>query len=666
MKIYEIHNNQIGVSAKWLYLNPVKGGSGLLTKSAYKMAIHYGNLIQLRRGGRSNLALVKFNTDMYNDLYNRIIEIAGQPNVKKLQQNRLEELIEIDHFAEDYYASFRKDNGTPMTFEMQREYVNTASILNGIRTLIEDYLSHARANGQTKARMWKNIGEWVNSLQRFNPHKIPGTYRRIEEKYNTYWTNNERNYDLILDGNLGNSNKLKIKDDIADWWVGMYALPIKTKIEKLMLQYNDIKAKNNWPDLTTEAVRQYLFKADVKRLWYAKRHGKDAWTNKFGYKFKRDYTGAYPNAYWVIDGSKGDLIHYYDNKMKMAALMRVDYLFDVYSEALIGYSFSQSESHVDHFIALKMAAAKTMARPHLLTYDNQSGHVTSRMQSIYSGIVAKNKGTHYPHKAYRHSSPAEGMIGRFQEEYLNQFWFSDKQSPTTRTLDSKPNLDFIKKFKHKLPQQDELIKAFEVAVNDWNNAKHPHFNMSRLEALNTADERIETLDINEMIETFWIEETKGNRYLGDGIHLKLAGQEYTFEVFNSDGSIDTEFRRKYVQDKFIIRYDPEMLDKGIQLWQRHPQTKQMSFVAIAEPKRAYIPIPALQTTAERSQFLQDWKVVDQEWEDANKEMEIIQKRAGISEEKLIADQEFRIKMGGELPKDERNELEAVESFTDRL
>lgn len=657
MTIYEYHNNQIGVRAKWLYTSESKGGSGLLTKSAYDVAIHRHNLITLRRGCVGTPALVKFNEDMYNNLYERIIEIAGKPK-ENIAQNILQDMIEIDHAAEEFYAAYRKENGEPMSFEMQRSYVYTASILNAVRMVIEQHLSKARALGQTKERMWKNITEYINALQKFQPHKIPGTYRRVAEKYKTYWTNNERNYDLILDGNLNNSNKLKIKDEIADWWIAMYALPNKMKIDQLMPQYEAKRNKSNWPALTTEAVRGFLFKPENQKLWYAKRHGKEAWVNKFGYKFKRTYENAFPNAYWVIDGSKGDLLHYYDNKQKMAAKIRVDYLFDVYSEAIIGYSFSETENHIDHFIALKMAAATTMARPKFLTYDNQSGHISARMQSVYSGMVAKDKGTHYPHQPNRHSSPAENLIGRFQKQNLNLFWFSDKQSPTSKTLDSKPNWDFIEKNKHKLPQKEDLIKAFEVAVNAWNNAKHPNHQQTRLEVLNTEDERIERLELNDMLEIFWIEQTKGNRYYGDGIHMKLAGEEYVFEVFHADGSIDLDFRRKYVQDKFIIRYDPEMLDKGIQLWKRDQQTKEMTFIAIAEPKRAFNPIPALQTTGERSQYLQDWEIVNSEYTDTNARMEAIQKRAGINEDTLIADQELLIKMGNYLPKEERNEVEA--------
>ena len=43
-------------------------------------------------------------------------------------------------------------------------------------------------------------------------------------------------------------------------------------------------------------------------------------------------------------------------------------------------------------------------------------------------------------------------------------------------------------------------------------------------------------------------------------------------------------------------------------------------------------------------------------------MEQIQRETGITPEQLIEDQEFKIKMGGKLPKKERNAVEAASVF----
>lgn len=660
MIIYEYHNNQIGVRAKWLYTPKSKGGSGLISKFAYDAAIKRFGLVTLRRGCVGTPALVKFNEDMYNNLYERIIEIAGKPQ-KSITRNILEDLLEIDQKAVSFYSEFRKENGESLTFELQKKYVHTASVLKAIRTLIEEHLSKARALGQTKSRMWKNISEYVNALTKFRPHYLPSTGRRLEGKFNEFINGS---YQALLHGNFNNDNSLLIKGDIADWFLAMYSLPIKIKVAKLMMQYDAIRVENGWPSLTTSAVLLWLNKPENKRKWMISRDGKEEWNKKFGYSVSRDRSRWFPNLYWAMDGSKADVMHFFDNERKMASYMKANYLFDVYSEVIIGYDLAEEEDHVSHFKTLKMGAAFAGHRPYQLVYDNQSGHKSMLMQSVYTRLVAKEGGVHFPTKAYRSSNPAEGLIGRFQQEYFNQLWFSDKQSITARSLDAKPNWDFIKENKHLLPKQDELIKAFKYCVDQWNNAKHPHFNKTRLEVYQEQATQREELDITELVDIFWCEQTQGNRYNGEGITMRLQGKTYKYEVFNKDGSIDRDFRRKYVQERFIIRYDPELMAQGVQLWLKTETGLQ--FVAVAEPKRAFDPVALTQYEGEKSQWSEDFELTSTEPIEALEEIKRIQKRVGITPERMIEDQMLDIKMGGSVPKTRRNTAEAAESAFHKL
>src|SRR5690606_16014198 len=136
-------------------------------------------------------------------------------------------------------------------------------------------------------------------------------------------------------------------------------------------------------------------------------------------------------------------------------------VFDVYSEKIVGYYVgTDHENYTQHFAALKMALGETLQKPALITYDNQGGHKTVEMQDLYDRIVTSNGGVHYPHRANEHGSPVEQLFARFQQEVLNQVWWSDKQGITTRREDSRPNMDFVKAYRHKLKTVEELIEAF--------------------------------------------------------------------------------------------------------------------------------------------------------------------------------------------------------------
>ncbi len=180
-----------------------------------------------------------------------------------------------------------------------------------------------------------------------------------------------------------------------------------------------------------------------------------------------------------IDGSKADLVHNKEEVAhKMGADVKINYVFDIYTEKLLGWDLAMSEDHSSHFRTWKMALETAGVKPMAITYDNQSGHKSEVMQKLYDNIIARG-GTHYPHRAREHGSPVENLIGRFQKQYLNQMWNSDKQSPTSRMNDSKPNIDFIKKFKHKLPKKEEFKAVVAYCVDQWNNAQHPNLGCTR-------------------------------------------------------------------------------------------------------------------------------------------------------------------------------------------
>ena len=381
---------------------------------------------------------------------------------------------------------------------------------------------------------------------------------------------------------------------------------------------------------------------------------------------KRDKTKWFPNIYWAIDGTKLDWIHYEDTSSnKMGAKLRINVIFDVYSEKIIGYSFSETEDHTDHFRAVKMAVNHAEKRPYLFTYDNQSGHKSSKMQELYSNIVAVEGGVHYPHPAYKKNNPAEQLFKRIQQQVITKFWNSDGQSITVKREDNKPNLDFITENKHLLKSKEDLLRAWETAVNIWNAAKHPHFEESRNEVYQHEMPMSEELSYNDIMRYMWIDETKGNTYRREGITLTIQNRDYMFEVYNQDKTIDLEFRRKNIGKKFIVRYDPENLDVFVQLYEILPNGEKV-FAGNAEPKRMHIDIPVLMEDGDKQIWDIDYQIREQEYQRDLQAVKDLQKRTGINPDKMIEDQELLIKFKGNLPKKEAISLDAESEILQRI
>ena len=646
--MFEFVNNKPGVLARVLF-EELK----LCTYGQYHKWCQRGKLQKLRNACPGKPALVRFDI-LPSEFKDAILEKFGNPY--DLNKYYLEEDLQPDPEAKTFFDTYRYEGGGLSQLQKER-YVLQAEILNAIRRIYKTKReTQIILDGKAKdADMWKHIAILVGELdpERFD-HKMPLNHRRLKAKYIDY---KEEGYIALVHGGMGNENRSKITPAIGDWITAIYCLPNKLTPTMVLAKYNQTREEKEWPELSESAIIHYLNKPEVKRIWTAARHGKDEWTKQFGYHTKRDKSKLFPNAYWVIDGTKLDWIHFEDNSLGMAAKLKINPIIDVFSEKILGWSYSTTEDHTDHFSALKMATNAAGVRPYFLSYDNQGGHKSKRMQELYTNVVAKSGGTHYPHKAYSKANPIEQMFNRLQQQVLNRQWYSDGQSIKVRNVNNAPNMDFIKENKHHLNSIERLFKQWELCVQLWNAAKHPHFELSRNEVYGMEATRSEELTPLEQAQIFWVEETKPITYRRGGIQLKISKKKYDFEVYTADGSIDVDFRTYNIGAKFIVRYDPEALDSYVQLLKVEPDGS-IGATYMAQPKRAHQFVPALMEEGDKAAWSQDYKVVDQEYQRDLTAYQQIAARTGITPESLIEEQELILKMNGKVPKPDRSEAEA--------
>lgn len=629
-----------------------------ITKYTYENWLRAKKLNRVTRGGNCREALVEWRS-LPISLQQHIIEHIGY-NPEETQKNKtFEDYITHDKQAEAFFKGVTNVNDEPLSETQLERYLFKANVMNAIHTLVKERESKRMAFGKKRTVLFKNLAKVIKPLlskHNMPARLIPTNYRRLMELYDKYRPNN---YEVLLHKGMANDNSRKIKGEIADWLLSAYCLPNKPSLPVVLNWYRAEAEERGWPDLTEQAVNIWLNKPQVARKWVLARHGKEEWKRRFGHHVTRKRSSWFPNAYWAIDGSKLDWIYMTPDGTE--AKMKIDIVVDVFSEKILGWSYSGTEDHTDHFKALKMAAQNAGHRPYLFTYDNQSGHKSATMQSLYDKLVARYKGVHYPHKAYAHNSPVENIFNRFQQQVLNRWWFSDKQSIKSRKADSLPNLDFLSKNKHLLKTKEELIKAFEVSVKLWNEAKHPKYNKTRNEVYTEEMPMREELSFLDMVDLFWVFKTRPVTYKRGGIKFTIAHRDYEYEVLDSNGKVDLDFRRKYVGSKFYIKYDPEHLSEFIQLYKKN-ESGELLFIANAEPKREHEVVPALMNEGDKAAWQEDYNVAEIELQREYAEIEAVRKRSGITPEKLIEEQEYLMKMGGELTKEKRNEIESNSPF----
>ncbi len=661
--MYEYHNNILSIPAKLLYKE-----WGEMTYDNYKAKCKRGKLVRTKNGhGAGNTAFVSFY-DLPMDIQSRCIEELGDPKEVAVV-NQLEEYITPDIEANRFFSQHRKPNGRPLSMEKQREKSTNCMILNAIQTVFNERGAMTKMFGRKKTKIWENMSEAVNML---NANKwlfnLPGTPRTLQRKYENYIKDGVKDYMLFIHKGEGHDNATVLKGDVADYILSQYCLPIKQSVPEVMERYNMVRESKGWRQLDEGAVKLWLNHPEQKRIWTLARHGKEVYNREFKHTLTRKKDNWFPNAYWSIDGTKLDWIHLWeDSSNKQGAKLKVDVVFDIYSEKILGSSLSFTENHTDHFNAIREAVNYAQSRPYMFTYDNQSGHKMNRMQDLYNGLVAVDGGCHFPNKAYAHNSPVEQLFNRLQQQVISNFWFSDGQSVTVKLDDNKMNTDFITDNKHLIKTVEELEAAWEAAVNIWNNKLHPKFKtQTRNEVYRHTQPKQEKLSILDIIDKLWITEAKKQiTYKGHGLDMWLAGTKYQFEVYDGNGKVDLEFRRKNVGAKFIVRYDPDFMDGYIQLCE-HDENGEVVFVANAEPKREHENIPSLMEEGDKEQWNEDYQVRNKELERDLKDYEALKARSGITPEREIEEQEYMIKMKRTLTKEDRSKVESEENILAQL
>lgn len=656
-KGYTYHNGVLSIPARLLYED-----WGLMAYNTYKSYCKRGILVRSRMGkGIGTEALLSYH-DLPEWIKEVCMEQLGDYNDVVVRDD-LSPMIKPDAMAARYFERHRNPDGRALSEKKKIERMTSCMILNALREILEKN-PNARGN-KSKTKIWENLSDAVNNL---NPkrwkHILPTSAKNLQIRYKRYI---KEGYASFIHAGEGNQRTVAIKGDIADYVLAMYCLPIKYTIPEVLAQYNEIKEENGWRDISESAVHKFLNKPENRRIWVRARNGKEAYNREFKHTIKRDKNRWFPNCYWAIDGTKLDLMYLNTETNKMEAYARIDVVFDVYSEKIIGYSLSETETMTDHFRAVKMAVQTAGVRPYLFTYDRQSGHISNKMQEIYSAMVAKDGGTHYCHKAREHNSPAEGIFRRLQQQCIQKLWNSDGLGITTKTDQSKMNADFIAENIHKLPTKEDIIKQWEYIVKQWNEGKH--FDQSHKTRNQVYNEEMlvsEPLELYEIMKLMWLEEKKKPiTYKAHGIAVVVDKKEYWFEVYDEDGQIDLEFRRKFIGEKFIVRYDPDDMETYIQLLKEN-QFGEKYFVAYAEPKRAFEVVPKLMRTGEKEQAQKDIDVrtiEDKRDEQAYKDLIA---RTGISPERLIAQQELAVKTQGRNTKKMNIQVDRTESLLAQL
>jgi len=397
----------------------------------------------------------------------------------------------------------------------------------------------------------------------------------------------------LIHKGVGNVNREMADAQVHAKMIELASNRVKYSWEDVAMLYNDWAIENEKPEMTTSAVKSYLYIPKIKKVWYYARHGKLAGDNDLQPLIQRKKP-SFPDALWSIDGTTTQL-YYLDDKGKIQSDLYAYFVTDSNTGAIIGHSIAFAETSGMVTEALKNATDTWGNKPYQIQYDNSSANVSYAVQALMSNMSR----VHFPCEPYKgRSKYVESIIGHFQQRVLRKREFFKGGNIDTKSLNSKANPELLKELSknpERLFNREGIIKEFDEAVNEWNNRGEARDSFGRFVG-DSKIYRYETiqhekrakLNYFDKLSLFVFQLKESYKYSTQGIQIEISKKKYNFIVPDPDSIGDFMFANEHLGEKFEVRIDmakPEMctlLQSGVVV--AHAYEKERYSACVADLK----------------------------------------------------------------------------------
>lgn len=491
----QYYNNILCCEQNWLIEQRIISASNI------KVLKSRGIIQAARRGCRNTTALIAYESipKRFQDV---IVNKIGDP-YQLVKKEKFEDRIKLDPEAPSFFSKYKLEDGRNLPPEVQLQYTNDAHIFYTITGLISKRKNIKKALGNKAKKLWENVTESINSIDKNKwDHTLPTSRVRIQKRYYRY---QELGYLGLISNKWGNDNSRKVNVLIEKLILSLYILPNKPynkSVHDLYLQFlggaidvvdkdtgelfdrEDFKENGVLVELSEGTIYNYINSPKNRPIVDSYRSGK--------LEFSSTHRPHAHRTQAKMSLSKISMDDRDLRKMKDGIRLKAYYAYDVASGCVIGSaynSFKKTPLFIDcmrdmfNFLNSKgLGIPMEVEVEHHLVKEFKDGLMKAK--NVFPFVRWANPGnsqekyaeTLHRIKKYGYEKKYQDGIGRFYSK------LEANRPVQEKIFDAENN-----NYQEKTYSKEELIAADLEVIEKYNNDQHPnqklYKGMTRLEVL---------------------------------------------------------------------------------------------------------------------------------------------------------------------------------------
>lgn len=373
------------------------------------------------------------------------------------------------------------DTGKKLSKNLLEKYLVAATWLNGIVTVTTGNKWWKKLGLERSEIFYSIIAERIKSENVF----LPASRTRINLLVGKY---TKHGATCLIANSVGAAqhHNAKLKGDALLCLIEFPSGPRKFNYQQLCDMLIEVAKERNWEKLKTitrQAVQASLDRPEIKQIWYAKRHGNNAFHNAYEQLVRQEKAKA-PNEMWQIDGTPWDLWGYDPEYFgdKNAHKLYVVIVIDSHSNKVLGFGIGDTETSNLVWRALKMAVETTNNTPNYIKYDKGSALTAGDTQTLLNKLTDPKQ--HFATRTGRgRGKKIEAIISLIDRCILKFYENHSGGNITAKDINSAQNPDVWKRTKQGftsdywqgrevwLPNVAALILQIATSIAEYNEIK---------------------------------------------------------------------------------------------------------------------------------------------------------------------------------------------------